>query len=194
MLNKFSYVLFLGHSKLAEDFRKLYSSEENADVTLNVKGTTFLVHKAVLAARSSVFAAMFRNQMAEKKTGVVNINDCDEKAFDAFLLFLYSGELDFSKCSVCKLYIISDKYDIPELKLLCINLMTKGLSVENFGEILILCDQFDENVLLAGVQRFFNENFEVIVSSKTWETLLKLNFRLANNLLKGMAPKVKIVE
>lgn len=161
---------------------------------MNVKEDPILAHRVILAARSPVFAAMFKNEMAEKKTGFVNISDCDVEAFNIFLLFLYSGELNFANCNVCHLYKISDKYDVLKLKLMCVDFMTKNLSVENFYEILILADQFSESKLLTDVQCFFNKNFEDIVSSKNWESFLMNHLRLANNLLKQMAPKVKIVE
>lgn len=163
-------------------------------MTLKVKEKTFSAHKAILAARSPVFSAMFKNDMTEKKTGVVNIHDCDENAFANFLLFLYSGELDFASCNICHLYKISDKYDVLKLRLMCVDFMTKNLSVENFYEILILGDQFCESKLLTDVQCFFNKNFEDIVYSKNWESFLINHLRLANNLLKQMAPKIKIVE
>lgn len=193
LIYKFNLLyLILAHHKLAEDLKSLLISEENTDVTLNVKKKTFAAHKGVLAARSPVFAAMFKNEMAEKKSGVIRISDCDGEAFGMFLMFLYSGEFDYSKCNMCQLYKISDKYDIPELKLMCVNLMSENLSVENFGETLIFSDQFGEEKLLNEVQCFFNEHFEDIVNSVSWKTLFKQNFRLANNLLKGIAPKVKI--
>lgn len=188
------YFLFLEHYDLAEDFKNLFFSEECTDVTLKVKEKKFSAHKAVLVARSPVFAAMFKNEMSEKKTGFVNISDCDVEAFNVFLLFLYSGNLDLKKCNVCHLYKISDKYDVSKLKLICVDFMIQNLSAENIFEILILGDQFSESQLLAEVQWFFNKKFEEIVSSKNWESFLKNNFRLANGLLKAMAPKIKVVE
>ena len=153
-----------------------------------------LAHKAILEARSPVFAAMFKNDMKEKKTGEVDIPDCDFDAFNVFLLFLYSGERDFKMCNVCELYKITDKYDVQELKLLCVEFMTENLSIENFGETLILANKFNEEKLLTRIQNFFNENFETIVSSDSWECLFKNNFRLANNLIKSLAPKVKLIK
>ena len=38
-----------------------------ADVTLDVEGQEFQAHRAILAARSPVFSAMFLNKMAEQK-------------------------------------------------------------------------------------------------------------------------------
>lgn len=172
----------------------MFISQRNTDVTFNVKDKTFSSLKTILEARSPVFAAMFQNDMSEKKTGEINITDCDPDAFEIFLLFLYSGTVDFSKCNVCELYKITDKYDVSELKLMCADFMGENLSAENFGEALILGHDFDEEKLMSHVQNFFDENFEQIVSSDSWKTLFKENFRLANNLLEKLAPKVKIIK
>ena len=184
----------LDYRKLVEDFKDLFTSKSNADVTLNVKRKVISAHKAILGARSPVFAAMFKNDMKEKKTGEVNISDCDFDAFNVFLLFLYSGERQFTKCNVCELYKIADKYDVQPLKLMCVEFMTENLSVENFGETLILANKFHEEELLTHAQMFFNENFEKLFSSDSWESLFKDNFRLVNKLLKEMAPKVKLIK
>lgn len=131
--------------------------------------------------------------MEEKLTGRVNISDCDPEAFKVFLIFLYSGSVDFTKCNICELYKITDKYDVSELKLMCKDFITKNLSLKNFCEILVLCDQFNDAELLIEIQSYFRENFAKVVSSENWELLLENNFRPANNLLKQMAPRIKIV-
>lgn len=151
-----------------------------------------MAHKTVLGARSPVLAAMFKNDTQEKKTGIVNIPDCDPEAFEVFLLYLYSGIIDFEKCNICELYRISDKYDVSELKIMCADFMSKNISIENFCDIVIVGEQFDEDELLIEAQDFFNENFQEIVSSKSWESFLGKYFRIANNLLIAMAPNVKI--
>lgn len=188
-----SFFLLLGYGQLSEDFKNLFNSKENADVVLNVREKIYLVHKSILGARSPVLAAMFKHDMEEKLTGRVNISDCDPEAFKVFLIFLYSGSVDFTKCNICELYKITDKYDVSELKLMCKDFITKNLSLKNFCEILVLCDQFNDAELLIEVQRYFRENFAKVVSSENWELLLENNFRPANNLLKQMAPRIKIV-
>lgn len=187
-----NYFYFLGHSKLVEDYKNLFISKENSDVTLNVKEKTCMAHKTVLGARSPVLAAMFKNDTQEKKTGIVNIPDCDPDVFNVFLLYLYSGIIDFENCNnICELYKISDKYDVSELKVICTDFMSKNISVDNFCDIMIIGEQFDEDKLLTEAQDFFNENFEEIVSSKSWESFLGKYFRIANNLLKAMAANIK---
>lgn len=185
------FFLFLGHGQLSEDFKNLFKSKESTDVVLNVREKTYLAHKSILGARSPVLAAMFRHDMEEKKTGIVNISDSDPEAFNIFLIFLYSGSVDFTKCNICELYKIADKYDVSDLKLMCTDFMTKNLELENFCDILVLCDQFNDPKLLIEVERYFRENVDKVVSSENWELLLENNFRPACNLLKQMAPKIK---
>lgn len=172
----------------------MFDKRKDSDVTLKINLDTILANKSILSARSPVFAAMFENEMEEKKTGVVNITDCDLEAFNAFLLYLYSGEVEFQKCDVFLLYKIADKYRVPELMTICVDFMIRKLSVENICETFVFGNQFNENKLLAYAQRFFNQNLQEIIFSDPWKYLLKEDFDLANELLKGMAPNVKLIE
>ena len=165
---------------------------KNTDVTIKVQDETFTAHRFVLAARSPVLAAMFENDMTEKKTGLIDIRDCDPKAFKHFLLYLYSGELDSVNCDFFHLHKIADKYDVPELKLMSVDFIIHHVSLENFCEIYVFGCQFNENKILTKIQDFFNENFEKIVFLNGWELFLKENACLANNLLKAMAPNIRL--
>lgn len=172
----------------------MFDRKKDTDVTLKISLDTISANKWILSARSPVFAAMFENEMEEKKTGVVNITDCDLETFNAFLLYIYSGEVEFQKCDVFLLYKVADKYRVPELMTICVDFMIRKLSVENICETFVFGNQFNENKLLAYAQRFFNRNLQQIIFSDPWKYLLKEDFGLANELLKGMVPKVKVLE
>lgn len=170
----------------------MFISKKNTDVSIEVKGKKFSAHKCILGARSPVLAAMFENDMTEKKTGIVNIVDCEPTAFYTFLLYLYSGELSFSKCHVFDMYKIADKYDVPELKLICVDFMIRRLSVLNVCETFVFAHKYNDKKLLTSVQAYFEENFNKIVSSSNWKKLMEKDGQLANDLLIKMAPKVSI--
>lgn len=172
----------------------MFISQKNTDISLKVKDETFSAHKFILSVRSPVLAAMFENDMTEKKTGIVNIIDCNPESFRTFLLYLYSGEFNFSKCDVFDLYKIADKYDVPELKLICVDFMFKRLSVNNVLKTYALGHQFNEETLITNAQVFFEENFKQIVVLDIWMSFLEHDCYLANELLKSMAPKVTITQ
>lgn len=154
----------------------------------------YQAHKAVLIARSSVFAAMFQHPMSEKQTGIINIQDCDPDSFEAFLEFLYSGKLEYlSFCSALHLYETSNKYNVEELKEFCRGYIMENLTVENACDAVILADKYDDAQLLSSAQSFFNENYNDVFQTTEWELLMKNNYRLANKLLKEM-PKKKIAQ
>jgi len=59
----------------------------------NRKKKEFRVHKSILAARSSVFDAMFSHDLEECKQNRVEIPDVDVDVFYEMLRFIYTGEV-----------------------------------------------------------------------------------------------------
>uniref|UniRef100_A0A1A9VF19 BTB domain-containing protein n=1 Tax=Glossina austeni TaxID=7395 RepID=A0A1A9VF19_GLOAU len=78
--------------KLSEDLGNLFDNEKFSDVTLAVGGREFQAHKAILAARSDVFAAMFEHEMEERKLNRVAITDVDHEVLKEMLRFIYTGK------------------------------------------------------------------------------------------------------
>ena len=178
--------------KLSENFKDLFNDKETYDTTLKVQEMEYKVHRCVLIARSSVFAATFRHDTLEKQTGVINIPDCDPDSFQEFLQYLYCGELELlSFRNALNLYCTSDKYNVQEVKIFCVDYLMRNLTVQNLCEIVVFADKYGETILLTAVQDFFNKNVCEIFETSEWECFLKQNNHLANKLLKEMA-KVKL--
>ena len=78
--------------RLSEDLSGLFESQKFSDVILSVNGREFFAHKAILAARSPVFAAMFEHEMEEKKQNRVEITDMDHDVLREMLRFIYTGK------------------------------------------------------------------------------------------------------
>lgn len=82
----------------------------------------------ILSAASPVFAAMFTIDMVEKESGTVTIMDFEDDVVKAMLDYIYQGEIkliDIDK--VPNLIMAADKYDLPDLKSDCENLLVKYL-------------------------------------------------------------------
>lgn len=78
--------------RLSDDFGQLFENQKFSDVTLAVSGREFQAHKAILAARSPVFAAMFEHEMEERKHNRVEILDVDHEVLREMLRFIYTGK------------------------------------------------------------------------------------------------------
>lgn len=187
--------MFLELHTLSKDIKDIFTNEEFCDVTLRVKEEEFKAHKVILAARSPVFAAMFKHDTSEKQTGIVNIPDCDPSSFREFLEFLYSGKFKSEislHCSV-NLYKTADKYSVQELRMFCIEYMQRNLKLENFFDVISFAEEHDNKKLLDAAQEFFNKNLRKIFETAEWKNLLVNNSNLANKLLIEMSSNVEPV-
>jgi len=95
--------------RLSEDLSGLFESQKFSDVILCVGGKEFFVHKAILAARSPVFAAMFEHEMEEKKQNRVDITDMDPEVLREMLRFIYTGKAPFLDKLDAELLAAADK-------------------------------------------------------------------------------------
>ena len=110
-------------SELADNMNNLLETGNFSDMALQKNNIKIPVHKAILAARSPVFAAMFQHDLEENKQGFVSITDLDIDVLREMLRFIYTGKVTkletmadsllaaadkvgsqciFSKCSFCR--------------------------------------------------------------------------------------------
>ena len=115
------------------------SDEQFTDVTFEVEGKELKASKGILAARSSVFHAMFKSGMSEAATNsVVRIEDVEYNVMRTIIRYIYSGSVreevhDPSDNShfVIKLFCAADKYALHYLKAVCENYILSTLSKKN---------------------------------------------------------------
>lgn len=78
----------------------------------------FQISKTILTAHSEVFKAMFENDLNEKSSGVVEIEDTDSKTMIALIEYMHTEtvhNLDENEVAL-DLFKAADKYLIQELK------------------------------------------------------------------------------
>jgi speckle-type POZ protein len=101
--------------QLEEMFQKMPLS----DVTFNIRGEKFAAHKAILAMRSPVFAAMFRHPTKEMQSNQVKVEDIDPDVFQEVLRFIYTGKTQETALMASALLAAADKYLLEDLKSRC---------------------------------------------------------------------------
>ncbi|XP_016159794.1 PREDICTED: speckle-type POZ protein [Ficedula albicollis] len=115
-----------------------------------------LVQRAILAARSPVFSAMFEHEMEESKKNRVEINDVEPEVFKEMMCFIYTGKAPNLDKMADDLLAAADKYALERLKVMCEDALCSNLSVENAAEILILADLHSADQLKTQAVDFIN--------------------------------------
>lgn len=165
--------------------KQLLLEGHNSDVILNAGRHEFRVHKAILAARSPVFASMFQQIVTEGPIHCIDIPDYSAETFKIFLFYLYTGATEsLSSENVFSLYRAAEKYEIGDLKDECLLYMINFLSVDNFCDVMALSLHHRESKLQKVATRFFSINIKEIIKTAQWEKFLSENASQANELLK----------
>ncbi|GFY71948.1 TD and POZ domain-containing protein 5 [Trichonephila inaurata madagascariensis] len=149
-------------------------------MNLRTNTTTIPVHTQILGARSSVFKAMFSNDMKEKTKGCVDVTDVDDETVRRMLLYMYTDKLDDLQWeSASQLYAASDKYDIASLRNKCTAILQAKLLPTNACQILSLADLHQDKALKETLQDYITLERKIIFSSEEWKSLMDTDPRLA---------------
>lgn len=113
------------------------TEEQNQQTWLDPNATTsppIHVHKLILQARWPHFARLYAAQMAEFHTKKMHIPE-PYSVVKAFLYYLYTDSIQPEDCGelsdVAGLLVMSNIYNIPHLRLLCVNRLSKELDVDH---------------------------------------------------------------
>jgi len=113
------------------------SHDQDQQTWLDPNATTsppIHVHKLILQARWPHFARLYNAQMAEFHTKKMHIPE-PYTVVKAFLYYLYTDSIQPEDCGelsdVAGLLVMSNIYNIPHLRLLCVNRLSKELDVEH---------------------------------------------------------------
>ncbi|PNT64049.1 hypothetical protein BRADI_4g23825v3 [Brachypodium distachyon] len=108
-------------SDLHQHLDDLLKSMDGADVIFNVSGERFPAHRAVLAARSSVFKAELFGAMKEKDGNPIQIDDMEADA-------TREGDACGDVVMAGHLLVAADRYNVERLKLIREHKLCKHLS------------------------------------------------------------------
>lgn len=157
--------------KLFEDLSSLFENQEFSDITLSVSGKDLRVHKAILAARSSVFAAMFKHKMLESEQSKVVITDMTYELLKEMLSYIYSGKSPNLEKMAKDLLAAGDKYDLSGLKVMCETVLCFSMTVENAADLLVLADMHCAKRLKTQAIHFINAQAMNVIKTPAWKNM-----------------------
>ncbi|KAL3524034.1 hypothetical protein ACH5RR_016868 [Cinchona calisaya] len=141
-------------------------------------GPSIPAHRALLAARSTIFRNMldFDGCMAPSKD-IVKLPELNYEELQAFLEFLYSGNLSRDKMEkhVYSLSVTADKYEVPFLQKFCEQHMLRTLNSSNALDVLEISDTCSSQSLKEATLRFIVQNMEDIIFSAKFDAFALKN-------------------
>ncbi|KAJ8680812.1 hypothetical protein QAD02_016599 [Eretmocerus hayati] len=148
---------------LKKGYESLFESGKFSDVTFVVGKQRMQLHKSILSSRSVVFAAMFENNFQESISNEVHIDDASVEVMKEFFRYIYAAEIIDLKNNNIGLLILSNKYEVYELKSLCESSLVESLRKENVLEYLDLASLHNAKNLESECVRFIVSNAKQIV-------------------------------
>ncbi|KAF3853587.1 hypothetical protein F7725_014275 [Dissostichus mawsoni] len=173
--------------RLADELGGLWENSRFTDCSLCVAGQEFQAHKAILAARSPVFSAMFEHEMEESKKNRVEINDVEPEVFKEMMCFIYTDKAPNLDKMADDLLAAADKYALERLKVMCEDALCTSLSVENAAEILILADLHSADQLKTQAVDFINYHAAEVMETAGWKSMVASHPHLVAEAYRSLA-------
>jgi len=173
----------------------LLESKVGADVAFDVRGEVFMAHRAVLAARSSVFMAELFGDTMEKATACVCVDDMYPSVFGAMLHFVYTDSLPSIRpgdmaVMAQHLLVAADRYDLKRLRLICEHKLCASVDEKTVATTLAIAEQHGFTSLKEACVQFLmsRENLKSIMASSDFEHLTSSCPWLVKELLAKVVP------
>ncbi|ERE82363.1 speckle-type POZ protein, partial [Cricetulus griseus] len=157
---------------MADDLGQLWENSVFTDCSLVVAGQVFGAHKAILAARSPVFRAMFEHDMEESRKKHVDILDLEPQVFKAMMEFIYTGKAPDLHSKADAVLAAADKYGLEHLKVMCEDALYRDLSVENAAHTLILADLHSAGQLKTKALDFITAHASEVSETSSWKKMV----------------------
>ena len=102
----------LHQNGVLEMMKLMYDSRQLTDVCVAVDEQQFFCHRAVLAATSCYFHAMFTSSLAESRQSDVRLYEVDAESVNALIDYAYTGRVRITQFTVQNLMIAASLFQV----------------------------------------------------------------------------------
>ena len=138
------------NSTSSDDLGRLLIDDNLSDVVLSVRDQKFPFHRAILAARSPVFRAMFTSNMQESVAIEIPFEEIEPDVMKEFLRCVYTDQVPV-ECG-CDMLIAFDRFGLVSLLDRCQDSVT--ITVENALEIFAVAEELNVSRLKRRILKF----------------------------------------
>ncbi len=130
------------------------------DITLQTDDKDIVAHRALLAAASLYFRAMFGGNFKEAKEDVINLDalGVSSVGLSAIVDCLYSLKLNITKNNFIPVTEAANLLQFVSIIPLCEKFLQSNLDIQNCIQILQMCETYNMKSAKRAVDRFFLEN------------------------------------
>ncbi|UYV73261.1 SPOPL [Cordylochernes scorpioides] len=159
--------------RISNDFLFLLESKELSDVVLKADNNQEIhAHKAILSARSSVFAAMFRNDMKENKENTVDLSHIKYEVLVEVVKYIYTGTSTNLPQMAEQILPLAAMYELERLKHLCEKELSARVTIDTATKLLILADNHSAQQLKEYIINYIKAETAEILNSNDWNMML----------------------
>lgn len=167
------------HKDVLERVHALRTSRKLCDVVLRAGDREIPTHRAILAAVSSYFRAMFTHELIESSQEVVEIRDMNPDVLSSIVDFAYLGSIELTVDNVQEVLSASSLLQITQVQELCCKFLMKQLDVSNCLGIKTFVEANGCSQVSRDIDYFARKHFQQVALgseflSSTWENVVSL--------------------
>ena len=156
-----------GSSAIAS-FQAALNDPSLSDLTLNVRGTRYYVHRCILAIRSPMFRAMITTGYKESSAAEIVIDEFPAEHFHAVLEWIYTGQAHMTASTVLGVLRVADYCQFDDLVRECRELAIRFVDAENLLPLLRSAIHFSENPVVQACLSFWAAQPTAVISRPEW--------------------------
>ncbi|XP_056284403.1 kelch-like protein 6 isoform X1 [Pseudoliparis swirei] len=149
--------------ELQRGMETLRVNRELTDVVLCVQGHDFPCHRAILAAASQYFRAMFCSGLKESREERVEIKGLDSETMHSLLEYTYTSRALLTNSNVQRTLEAASQFQFLRVVDACADFLSKSLHLENCIGILSLADGHALPALKTGARDYITTHFSQVV-------------------------------
>ncbi|XP_066260852.1 kelch-like protein 26 [Euwallacea similis] len=155
-LNTILYDHTTHQNMLLQGLNSLWQKGELLDVALIVEGNVFRAHRAVLAACSDYFRAMFTDNMLEATQTEICLNGVSAKGFSQLLEYAYTARLVLNLANVQDVLAAASHVQMINCIMACSNYLQTQIDLDNCVDIATIAETYSLKSLKIKVYRYMS--------------------------------------
>lgn len=150
------------HKKVLLKVHDLRCNRKLCDVILRAGDREIPSHRAVLAAVSSYFQAMFTHELMESHQDTVEIKDMAGNVLSSLVDFAYTGDIELTVDNVQEILSASSLLQITEVQDYCCTFLMKQLDVSNCLGIKTFVEANGCSQVTNDIDKFARKHFQQV--------------------------------